>query len=579
MFLTVWIASFVAATAEFNLTILHTNDVHARIEEADIYGGPCTAELSVSGDCYGGASRVRTKVLEKRKQYPNSTLVLDAGDQFQGTVWYYVYGGNVTSEFMNLIGYDAMAIGNHEFDGGVKGLAPFAHSIKFPMLATNVDLSNTPELADVVKNSTVINVNGHEIGIVGYITTATAYISSPETVIIADELVPVQAEIDKLVKEGVKIIVALGHSGYYRDLELAKRLKDVDIVVGGHTNTFLYTGDDPSSEKAEGKYPTVVDNMHEVGRKVLVVQDYAFGKYLGELHVTFDDQGEVTAWSGNPILLDKSVEKDKEIEVLVQKYKPGIENMKMTVIGEAYVDLLSDRIRCRTTECNLGNLITDAVVHANVRTSDPNSWSDVGIAIVNAGSFRSSIPKGNITIETVIFVQPFRNTIYVIEIRGQTLLDMLEFAASKWSEVPSSVFGGFLQVSGLQITYDTSRPAGQRVVEVLAVCTKCRVPALEPLQPEKTYKVLTSSYLIKGGEGYSMLPDAILSKEITDTLDTDILLKYIKARTPIVTGLENRIRHLKDISPKLCGGADQALLSSATKFIVPLMYVWFKHIL
>ncbi|CAG5132255.1 unnamed protein product, partial [Candidula unifasciata] len=468
------------------------------------------------------------------------------------------------------------AIGNHEFDSGVKGLSPFAHSIDFPLLASNINVSNTPDL-DVVKKSTIVKVKGQRIGIVGYTTTETPYISSPETVVFTDELGPVQAEIDKLVAQGIKIIIALGHSGYSMDIELAKRLTDVDIVVGGHTNTFLYSGKDPSDEKAEGKYPTVVNNIHG-GRKVLVVQDYAFGKYLGELHVTFDDKGEATAWSGNPILLDKSVAKDNETEELVAKYIPKIEAMKSTIIGEAFVDLLADRVRCRTTECNLGNLVTDAVVHQNLQHTDPESWTDVGIALVNAGSFRSSLPKGNITIEKVIFVQPFRNTIDVIEIRGQTLLEMLEFAASKWTEVPSDAFGGFLQVSGLQITYDMSRPVGERVVEVLAVCTKCRVPTLEPLQPQKIYKVLTSGYLINGGEGYSMLPGAILSRHATDTLDTDILLKFIKSRTPIIMGLQNRIRHLKDVSSKLCGGAGQIMPSVFTKLIIPLIYLWTKYV-
>uniref|UniRef100_A0A0B6ZWT7 5'-nucleotidase n=1 Tax=Arion vulgaris TaxID=1028688 RepID=A0A0B6ZWT7_9EUPU len=563
--------SVTTIVADFNLTILHTNDVHARIEESDKLGGPCSPELLASNDCYGGASRIRTMVNLKRKQYANRVLLLDAGDQFQGTLWYYVFGGNVSAEFMNLIGYDAMAIGNHEFDGGIKGLAPFAHSINFPLLSSNINLINTPDLSSVVNKSTIITVGNTPVGIVGYTTIETPDISFPETAIFTDELGPIQAEVDILVAKGIKIIIALGHSGYAADIELAKRLNNVDIIVGGHTNTFLYSGEDPSNEKAQGKYPTLVDGIQ--GRKVLVVQDYAFAKYLGELHVTFNDDGEAIAWSGNPILLDHSVAKDDATEQLVARHLPAIEHMKKTVIGETYVDLIADRIQCRTTECNLGNLIADSIVHQNLkRQSDPNSWSDVSIGLVNAGSFRASILKGNITIEQVIYVQPFRNTIDLIEISGKTLVDMLEFSASKWNTVLGETFGGFLQVSGLQITFDIDRPIGERVVEVLVLCTKCLVPKLEFLDLNKAYKVLITSYISKGGERYSMLPGAIISSHAIGDLDTDLLLKYVKAHSPITTGLQNRIRHLKDIQTlRVCGGGIQPLPSLATKFLIPLI--------
>jgi 2',3'-cyclic-nucleotide 2'-phosphodiesterase (5'-nucleotidase family) len=479
---------------------------------------------------------------------------------------------------MNLIEYDAMAIGNHEFDNGVAGLAPFAQNLSFPLLACNINLNNTPTLEDFVNKSMVVTVQGVRIGIVGYTTVKTPFISHPETVTFMDELDPIQAEVDKLVSQGINIIIALGHSGYQVDLNLANRLRDVDIIVGGHTNTFLYTGKEPSNEKAEGLYPTVRETMYG-GHKVLVVQDYCFGKYLGELHVTFDDKGHVTSWSGNPILLDKTIEKDQETEDRIAEYLPKLTEMKMNVIGETYVDLLADRIQCRTTECNLGNLITDAIVYENMNQSDPDSWTDVAIAVVNSGSFRSSILKGNITMEKVIFVQPFRNTLEIIEVLGQTLLNVLEFAASKWSDKPSTTFGGFLQVSGLQITYDISRPIGKRVVEVLAVCTKCRVPKLEPLEPKKIYKILISEYISNGGEGYSMLPSAIISRQPVGEVDTEVILKYIETHSPITTGLQSRIRHLKDIkNPNFCGGVGTTTPSFVTTLVIPLIYIWLNSL-
>ncbi|KAH9525067.1 5'-nucleotidase [Bulinus truncatus] len=287
------------------MTILHTNDVHARIEETDKNSAPCSKDLSAAGQCYGGVARIRTMVNNRRSKTSN-LLLLDAGDQFQGTIWFYKFGGLASARFMNLIKYDAMAIGNHEFDTGVAGLVPFVKNVTFPLLSSNMNLNNTPALKGLIVPSVVLTVGGQKVGVVGYTTTETAYISQPETVTFMEELKSVQAEVDKLTSQGVDILIALGHSGFATDLEIAKRLRNVDIVVGGHTNTFLYNGTAPSNEQPEGVYPTLVESQI-TNLKVLVIQDYAYGKYLGELNVTFNDKGEVKAWSGNPILLDKNV--------------------------------------------------------------------------------------------------------------------------------------------------------------------------------------------------------------------------------------------------------------------------------
>ncbi|XP_059173795.1 snake venom 5'-nucleotidase-like [Physella acuta] len=562
--------------ADFSLTILHTNDVHSRIEETDKNSAPCSQVLQNEGKCFGGAARIRTMVKRKRAEH-NNTILLDAGDQFQGTLWFYQFGGIVSAQFMNLIGYNAMAVGNHEFDKGVMGLAPFAMNLTFPLLSSNMILDKTPELQKFIKKSAVVIVGGQRIGVVGYTTLETAYISNPGTVKFSDELVAVQREIDALVAIGVNKIIALGHSGYAIDLDLAHRLTDVDIIVGGHTNTFLYNGTSPSTEKIEGMYPTVVESIS--GGRVLVIQDYAYGKYLGELNVVFDDAGRVKSWTGNPILLDNSVPKDNETAALVDSYLPQIDQIKKNVVGQTYVSLLADRIVCRTTECNLGNLVTDAIVYHNLRKTN-TSWSDAGMAVVNAGSFRASINIGNITTENVIFVQPFRNEVDIIEILGQTLVDMFEFCAEKWTKRADDAFGGFLQVSGIQVTYDLSRPVGQRVHEVLVVCTECTIPKLEPLEVNKKYKLLTSSYIINGGDGYSMLPGKILNRIPIGDLDTDIFLDYVQKFSPITIGLQGRIRHLADVidetyCPSSHNGVSVPMYSlslTVTAFLTSLLY-------
>ncbi|CAL1534960.1 unnamed protein product [Lymnaea stagnalis] len=196
------------------------------------------------------------------------------------------------------------------------------------------------------------------------------------------------------------------------------------------------------------------------------------------------------------------------------------------------------------------------------------------MAIANGGSLRAPIKVGPITVENAVFVAPFRNTVDMIEVTGQTMLSMFEFCAEKWSEDFSDTFAGFLQVSGMQVTYDIRRPVGKRVVEVLVTCTQCDVPRLEPLKKDSVYKILAASFIIGGGDGFSMLPSNIIKRYNLGSLDTDILINYIKKNSPITTGLQGRIRHLKDIEGgldlKCLGNAARGHLSSIVLILVAL---------
>lgn len=198
-------------------------------------------------------------------------------------------------------------MGNHEFDDGVKGLIPFIQNASYPVLTANLDLTKQPDLAATnLKNSTILEVNGHKIGVIGYLTPETKDLSTTENVIFKDEVVSIRHEAKRLKEQGVDILIALGHSGFETDKRIAREVEDIDLVIGGHTNTFLYRGKPPDVEMPEGFYPTEV--TQKSGRKVYVVQAYAYTKYLGNFSVNFDARGEVTYIEGNPILVDASVE-------------------------------------------------------------------------------------------------------------------------------------------------------------------------------------------------------------------------------------------------------------------------------
>ena len=203
-----------AAAADYSLTILHTNDFHARFEPISKYDSPCSAEDNDAGECFGGTARLITTVAEARARTDNSILV-DGGDQFQGTLFYTYYKGAMAAEFMNQLGYDAMTVGNHEFDDGPEVLRGFMDAVDFPILMSNADFSGEELLAGELLKSTIIERDGEQIGLIGLTPQNTDELASPgPNVIFTDPSDVVQAEVDKLTEAGVNKIIVLSHSGY-----------------------------------------------------------------------------------------------------------------------------------------------------------------------------------------------------------------------------------------------------------------------------------------------------------------------------------------------------------------------------
>ena len=154
------------AAADYTLTILHTNDFHARFEPISKYDSGCSAEDDAAGECFGGSARLVTAVSEARARSNNSILV-DGGDQFQGTLFYTYYKGALAAEMMNKMGYDAMTVGNHEFDDGPEVLRGFMDAVDFPVLMSNADVTREPLLADSLPKSVVIERGGEKLGLIG----------------------------------------------------------------------------------------------------------------------------------------------------------------------------------------------------------------------------------------------------------------------------------------------------------------------------------------------------------------------------------------------------------------------------
>uniref|UniRef100_A0A0B8RXZ9 Snake venom 5'-nucleotidase n=1 Tax=Philothamnus irregularis TaxID=1899461 RepID=A0A0B8RXZ9_9SAUR len=533
----VWFcAALSVAAGSFELTILHTNDVHARVEQTSRDSGKCTGQ-----DCYGGVARRATKIQEIRATHRN-VLLLDAGDQYQGTIWFSYFKGREVVQFMNSLRYDAMALGNHEFDNGLDGLLdPLLKYVNFPILSANIKPKGpvASNISGYILPYKIIDVGSEKVGIIGYTTKETPVLSNPGPYLeFRDEVEELQKHVNKLTTLGVNKIIALGHSGFKEDRRIAQKVKGIDVVVGGHTNTFLYKGSLPSNEVAAGNYPFM--ELSDDGRQVPVVQAYAFGKYLGYLNVEFDDKGNVIKTSGNPILLNKDIPEDPAVKAEVNKMKVQLQNYSSQEIGKTIVYLNGTTHACRFHECNLGNLICDAVVYNNLRHPDDNEWNHVSMCIVNGGGIRSPIDEqannGIITLEELTAVLPFGGTFDLLEIKGSALRQAFEHSVHRHGQGT----GELLQVSGIKVVYDLSRKTGNRVISLNVLCTKCRVPTYVPLEMEKSYKVLLPSFLATGGDGYDMLKGDS-SNHSSGDLDIAIVGDYIKRMGKVFPAVEGRV--------------------------------------
>ncbi len=475
-----------AAFADYTLNILHINDWHSRIESNNKYESTCSAEEETRSECIGGAARLVTAIAQERKKLEGQNVILlNGGDNFQGSLFYTTYKGRAEAEFLNQMGFDAMTVGNHEFDDGEDALAPFLDVIRFPVLSANVKAGAAAKVGDRIKPSVVLEIGGQKIGIVGAVTTETPEIASPGPhITIEDDVATITAEVEKLKAEGVNKIIALTHVGYPRDKEAIARIPGIDVVVGGHTHSLL-SNTDP---KAEGPYPTMIDNPD--GYKVPVTQAASYSKYLGEFKVVFDDDGVVKEAGGDPIYLDNSIVPDPGVLARIKELAAPIEELKVRQVGETTAAIDGSRENCRVRECEMGNLVSDAIL-------DRVKNQGVGIVITNGGNLRASVDQGPVTMGEVLTVLPFQNTIATFQLSGRDLVAALENGVSQLEDGA----GRFAQVAGLKYSFDRSVAPNQGRVKSVEVTEDGK---WVPIDPAKTYGIVTNNYVRGGGDGYEL---------------------------------------------------------------------------
>ncbi|WP_141430469.1 bifunctional 2',3'-cyclic-nucleotide 2'-phosphodiesterase/3'-nucleotidase [Bacillus sp. 03113] len=496
----------------WDLTIMHTNDTHAHLDNV--------------------ARRV-TAVDEIRNTTKNN-LLLDAGDVFSGDLYYTEWKGLADLEFMKLMRYDAMTLGNHEFDDGPSTLAQFIKDADFPIVSSNLDFSKEPALSSLLKQQTlfmagevkdpgiypyvVMDVNGEKVAVFGLTTEDTVEASSPgENIVFNQATESAKTTVKKITdNEQVDKIVALSHLGYERDLKLAEDVEGIDVIVGGHTHTKV-------------DQPVIINNDDT---PTVVVQANEFSNYLGRLDVAFNDQGivipEVT--TGELITLDKNVPENEEAKALLSDYKNQLDAIKNEVVGKAGVELDGVRNNVRTKETNLGNLIADGMLDKARSTIKGASTS---IAIQNGGGIRGPIDKGDITLGEVRTVLPFGNTIYLVDLTGEQIVKALENGVKN----VETVAGAFPQVAGMRYSFTKSRPAGERI---LSVEVKNEDGSYSPIDMNKTYKIVTNAFVGKGGDGYDVLKEGKNGEDL-GIADYVVFTQYLdkqkdKTVSPVVEG-------------------------------------------
>ncbi|MGH2499964.1 MAG: bifunctional metallophosphatase/5'-nucleotidase, partial [Candidatus Limnocylindria bacterium] len=484
-----------AATAPLaadRFQILHTNDIHGRLEATTIGSGGAAFQL-------GGLATLAGMVSTFRARAPERTLLLDAGDAWQGTFASNANRGQAVTKAMSLMRYDAMALGNHEFDWGQQVIADRAREAAFPFLAANLrdGRGGPPPWARpyIVKDLGVARV-----GVIGLTNPGTPAINKPQNV----AGLAFQSSVDGVrrylgeVRGLADIVVVLSHTGVDDDTALAQALSGVDLIVGGHTHLPLRT-------------PRTVG-------AVRIYQAGAYTENLGRIEVTVDPATKkIRGLTGADALVavaTGAATPDPEIERLVAERRADAEKVTGRVVGRTTIPLEQQS----AGEFPLGNLVADAMLEY----ARAQGWSS-DLALHNNSGIRARLEAGEISYGRLYQVLPFDNAVVSIELTGAQLLRILERTVRSRA--------GNLVIAGGTYAFRMSQPAGSRIAAVTI--------GGRPLDPARVYRVATIDYLALGGDDQPTFREG--RNIVYGDLTADVVAAYLGARSPVTPRVEGRI--------------------------------------
>ncbi|KAK4234004.1 Metallo-dependent phosphatase-like protein [Achaetomium macrosporum] len=513
---------FIDDAGHYNISFYHINDVHAHLDEFSPSGTDCTRP---ERGCFGGYARVKTVLKETRPSHADS-LLLNMGDEFQGTMFFSFYGGWKIAETLNQMGFDAMTLGNHEFDRGDDHLGQFLQNLTFPVVSANI-VSDHPMLNATIKPFHIFPQHG--LAVIGVTTDTTPGISSPgQGTLFADPVAAVQKTVDFIrATTNITRLVAITHIGYDEDQRLARETTGLHLIMGGHSHTPL--GDFPG---AVGPYPTIVENRD--GDEVFVVTAYRWGEYLGYIDVTYDAEGKVLAYHGAPIHLTNETKQDEELQRQIDEWRVPFEEFSREVVGESKVVL--DQSGCQQGECLLGDFVTDAMLTYRLNATAPGSAAP-DFALINAGGIRATIDEGPITRGEVLTAFPFGNAIVEITVSGELLWKTLEGIIARVNVDNGRAVTSFLQVSrGIVIEYG---PGGGGATNSTSDVLVAVTIGDKPLDRAAQYKMVTLDFVANGGDNFFSTPFENLV--LLDTLD-EVVVAHVGATSPVDIALDGRLK-------------------------------------
>ena len=524
----------------FSLTLLHNND-----GESSIFPDVDPALGTGADSEFGGAATFVTLVDQERAAAINSVM-LSSGDNFlPGTVVDAGIAASVpfspvvdyNANLINEIGYDALAIGNHDFDLGPDFLADFIGvTIDVPFLSANIDFSPEENLQTLVDSgriarSTIIAVSDEQVGIIGAITEGLAAITNQGDVIISAVEAAVEAEVASLESQGINKIILVSHlQGIAQELALIGNITGVDVVIAGGGDEILDTGDGANLLPTDvnnvfGTYPLI--EKDESGEDVYVVTTPGNYRYLGRLEIEFDSAGNVLNISDNSELV-RNARVDgltEDADTLTNVVTP-VENFISTavVVANSDVELDTSRPNIRAIQTNMGAIAADAMLVASEnQAAELNLNDDYIIALTNGGGIRTDrlYPVGDLTDQTIANIFPFGNTINAVT--GMTTIELLsvlehavasvEFASGQWGHIAGFTISYNPAAQG-QTTVETSADSGvftidtpgERIVDVF-LSDGTQIVAngiITSIGSSLTYTFVTNNFILGNGDRYPL---------------------------------------------------------------------------
>jgi 2',3'-cyclic-nucleotide 2'-phosphodiesterase (5'-nucleotidase family) len=480
-------ATLRVAGTDARVTFLHINDAY-ELEPVD-------------GGRRGGMARLATLVKQIRGAQPHAVFT-HGGDAISPSVMSTYLKGEQMIAALNAIGLDAATFGNHEFDFGPAVLRQRMSESKFAWLSANVLDRASGQPFGGARADMLVTAGDVRVGLFGLTMTETQTSSSPgETVEFRKPSTVALETSRRLRAAGAQVVVAVTHQDMAADRSLAALPGvEVDVILGGHEHEPL---------------------VAEEGR-TLVVKAGADARYLVQVDVWLDAGGRLAERSWTFHEVSGRISPDAEVASLVQRYAQRMSRELDIVIGSTAVGLEARRTPLRTQETNLGNFIADAM-RARARAD---------VALINGGGIRTErvIPPGPLRKRDINGLLPFTNVIVTVEMRGRQLRDALEEGLAGIEREA----GGFLQVSGLRVVYDATRPPGQRVRQVTV--------GGAALDPDRLYTVATIDYLVRGGDGFTAFKQTKrLVSETSGPQLSDVVLDAVQAQGAIKPEVEGRL--------------------------------------